>query len=216
MLLLVAATAMELDLASQRLADLPDIDFLQAGVGILETTVNLAQRLQLGGVTKIINFGVCGAYLASEFPLLHICVAKGECVADLGIFLADKWQPLSPSLPVTRPMEPDPLFLAHCQRWLADQGHDYSCCSFATVNGVSGTGQRGNLLAAAHNVCCENMEGAAVARLAGNFAIPWLEIRCVSNQVADRNETSWCLAEASKKCADLVSSYCCNLLNSSG
>lgn len=215
MLLLVAATTMELAAVQERLAGVAGVDFLLGGVGILETAVHLAARLQDGDVTQIINFGVCGAYLTSNFPLLHLCLAQEECVTDLGIDSGDGWQDLSADLPITRSLPADPGIIQQCQDWLSSQGHDFSCCAFATVNGVSGTAQRGNLLAQRHNVGCENMEGAAVARLANHYAIPWLELRTVSNQVTDRDLTGWRLTEASNKCAAIVSAYCRYLVNSS-
>ncbi len=212
MILLLAATAMEIAPAQEALADYAGVDFLQGGVGILETAVCLTERLQRSDVSLVINFGVCGAYLASHFPLLHLCVADQECVADLGVCYGDDFSALPDDLPVTPILPADPVTLAQCQEWLTEQGTPFTTCSFATVNGVSGTAVRGNMLASTHNVSCENMEGAAMARVASRYAVPWLEIRTVSNQVEDRNPAVWKLQEASAKCADIVTTYCRNIL----
>ncbi|PKN23327.1 MAG: hypothetical protein CVU68_01250 [Deltaproteobacteria bacterium HGW-Deltaproteobacteria-3] len=61
------------------------------------------------------------------------------------------------------------------------------------------------MLRAAHNGLCENMEGAAVARVCQEFAVPCLEVRCVSNMVEDRNPANWQLAAAVQKCGQVVS-----------
>jgi nucleoside phosphorylase len=48
------------------------------------------------------------------------------------------------------------------------------------------------------------MEGCAVARVCAEFAVPCLEVRCVSN-MEDRNLANWQLAAAARKCGEVVS-----------
>jgi futalosine hydrolase len=64
---------------------------------------------------------------------------------------------------------------------------------------VSGTEQRGNILGVEFQGLCENMEGAGVARVCDQFAVPVLEVRCISNLVEDRNTDNWQLRQACTK-----------------
>lgn len=47
-----------------------------------------------------------------------------------------------------------------------------------------------------YDALCENMEGAAVARICEEYMLPLLEMRAVSNYVEDRDLTRWKLKEA--------------------
>jgi futalosine hydrolase len=93
------------------------------------------------------------------------------------------------------------------QAWeiLGKQGFGCRKGAFVTVNGVTATAHRGAMLHAAHNGLCENMEGGAVARACDEFAVPCLEVRCVSNMVENRNPANWQLAAAARKCGQAVS-----------
>jgi len=66
---------------------------------------------------------------------------------------------------------------------------------------VSGTLRRGEALRLRYQAICENMEGAAVARVAQAFQLPCLEMRVVSNMVEDRDLSRWQLAAAIDRAA---------------
>jgi futalosine hydrolase len=74
--------------------------------------------------------------------------------------------------------------------------------TFVTVSCVSGTSRRGDLLARQHQGLCENMEGAAAARVCREFGLPLLEMRCVSNLVEERDLRKWRLREACDRCGE--------------
>ena len=74
--------------------------------------------------------------------------------------------------------------------------------TFVTVSCVSGTSRRGDLLARQHQGLCENMEGAAAARVCREFGLPFLELRCVSNLVEERDLRKWRLREACDRCGE--------------
>jgi futalosine hydrolase len=52
---------------------------------------------------------------------------------------------------------------------------------------------------------CENMEGAAVARVCAAFAVPCLELRCISNFVEDRDAGRWELKKACRRSGEVAS-----------
>ena len=74
---------------------------LVTGVGPVETSVRLSSWLGRNRqrVHGVINFGVAGAYLQSDISnapgLLDICLAEQEVLGDLGVCLADRFEPFS-------------------------------------------------------------------------------------------------------------------------
>ena len=209
MILLVAATEMELAPLQEVLSGQRHFAFLQGGVGLLETACNLSSYLhRQPSVKLVINFGVAGAYQPANMPQLFPCLATSEQVADLAVLLDHGQLPLAAELPLTPKLPAPARPLDSCSQWLHSQGVDHRCCDFASVNGVSGTAARGDWLAAELDVCCENMEGAAVARVCQEHGLDWLEIRTISNQVVDRQQSSWDLLGASRRCAELLADYC--------
>lgn len=206
MILLVAATEMEaLPLAEGRNGQ--PHEMLVAGVGPLETAMRLTRRLcEVGSeISLVLNFGVAGAYVGSGADVLDICLAESEVMGDFGICHAERIEPFDGQLASRSVFPLDSRYVAQAGALLAQQGFGCKKGVFVTVNGVSATAARGALLRAAHNGLCENMEGGAVARVCEEFAVPCLEVRCVSNMVEDRNPGNWQLAAAVRKCGQAVS-----------
>jgi len=205
MILLVVATEMEAMSLADKKAGQPHELFV-TGVGPLETAVRLTRRLCEGGtVSLVLNFGVAGAYVGSGAGLLDICLAEREVMGDFGICHAQRIEPLGGQLASRAVFSLDPQYVAQASEILGKQDCRCKKGVFVTVNGVSATARRGARLCAAHNGLCENMEGGAVARVCEEFAVPCLEVRCVSNMVDDRNPGNWQLAAAVQKCGEAVS-----------
>lgn len=174
---------------------------LVTGVGPVETTLSLAGILQRKStIDCVINFGIAGAYLENDTSvqaeLLDLCLAEQEFFGDLGIQLADTVEPLQEDLPVQDHFVLDSGLLSTAGHLLRDAGYSYTLGAFVTVSCASGTLHRGNQLGRQFHGLCENMEGAAVARVCQEFSLPCLEIRCISNMVEDRDQEKWQLQEA--------------------
>jgi len=206
MILLVAATEMEALPLVGKMSGLPHALFV-AGVGPLETAVRLTRRLCEGGgdVSLVLNFGVAGAYAGSGAGLLDICLAESEVLGDFGICYEESVAPFDGQLANRAFFPLDQRYLAQAGEILAMQDCICKKGVFVTVNGATATARRGAMLRAAHSGLCENMEGGAVARVCAEFAVPCLEVRCVSNMVEDRNHGNWQLVAAVHKCGQVVS-----------
>lgn len=206
MLLVVAATELEMSPVRRIFADNKDWQPLVTGVGCLETAAVLGDYLrtpQGAAITMVINFGVAGAFLDTGVGLLDICLAERETLADLGVCLGDEILPLSGLAPQAElPLHED--LLRQAESALLQAAIPYFKGTFATVNSVSGTAARGNFLRDRVGGICENMEGAAVARICLDFSLPCLELRCVSNMVEDRNTARWQLDDAIAKGAEAL------------
>ncbi|CAK8723670.1 Futalosine hydrolase [Candidatus Electrothrix laxa] len=174
---------------------------LITGIGLVETSLSLARTLyKQPEIDCVLNFGIAGAYLENHTPIhaevLDICLAEQEILGDLGIQLADKVQHFRGDLSVRDRFVLDSGLLATAGQILGDVDIAYKQGYFVTVNCASGTLRRGNQLGRQFHGLCENMEGAAVARVCEEFSLPCLEIRCISNMVEDRNRKNWRFHEA--------------------
>ena len=193
---------------------------LLTGVGPVETAVRVDSWLHQHGekVAGVINFGVAGAYIHSAGKkgprLLDVCIAEREVLGDLGVCMHDRIEPLAgKGLRSPDSFVMDPLLLSKTREiFLAEQVPFYSG-TFVTVSCASGTAIRGNMLAEQHKGLCENMEGAAVARVCSAFGLPCLEIRCISNMVEDRDTSRWQLQNACVRSAQVTSFVVRHLVN---
>jgi futalosine hydrolase len=218
MFLLTTATDFEMTpfLAACREKKVP---YLVSGIGPVETAVRLFARLhgKAETIRGVVNFGVAGAYVqtpARKTPhLLDICLAEREVFGDLGICLGDRIEQIAGSR-----LRPPDVFLMD-QGLLAAAGRALAasripCCrgTFVTVSCASGTARRGEMLARQHQGLCENMEGAAIARVCQEFGLPCLELRCISNLVEDRDAGRWQLQQACRKAGEATALVLAHLL----
>ncbi len=219
MILAVAATEFEMKPLAQFLAmdrglscqegrALPCCTLI-AGVGPVETTLRLTRYLERRNpqIDKVLNFGVAGAYVCESLPwgngaLLDLCLAEQESLGDFGICFADHFEALDEKLGGSTVFPLDSSMLRQAREILDCHNMAYRCGNFVTVSAVSATRQRGAMLAARFQGLCENMEGAAVARVCAEFSLPLLEVRAVSNLVEDRDLSRWRMANACARAAE--------------
>ncbi len=114
------------------------------------------------------------------------------------------YSPAHRQLPPPAEFALDHQLLAVAGRSLERAGIKYRTGNFVTVSSTSGTVARGRYLQDKFKAICENMEGAALARVCQHFALPCLEIRCVSNMVINRSDQRWLAAEAAESCSQAV------------
>ncbi len=207
MILAVAATEIEMQPFLAELAGASPCLSLVAGVGPVETAVRLT-RFFAGmdhPVEAVVNFGVAGAYLqlagTSQPALLDICLAEQEVFGDFGISLPEGIIPLDASIAGEIVYPLDGRLLEAARSVLGAHGLACQAGVFVTVNAATGTLRRGEMLRARWRGLCENMEGAALARVCREFGLPCLELRAVSNYVEDRNPANWRLQEACRQAA---------------
>jgi futalosine hydrolase len=208
MILLAAATDLEIHPVSRGMAPHVGAETVVLGVGPLEAAVSLTRMLasrEKGKPEAVVLFGVGGAYPESGAGMLDLCLASQEIWADHGIVYDDRQEPFAdPDLFAKTLFPLDAILLEQARTVLVRHGINPWCGPFVTVAAVSGTEKRGRELYRAHKGICENMEGAAVARVCREFAVPCLEMRCISNMVEDRDHSRWNLEGAVQKCADAV------------
>lgn len=208
MYLLTTATNQEMCQLKKRRALLGNVDFLVSGVGLVETTLSLTRYLSqsVESIDGVINFGVAGAFCDTGVEMLDICLAQREIFGDFGIcFDADIMDFGNGTVIVEKEFNLQNSLYDLCAGFFNHKHIEFKTGNFLTVNSVSGTQRRGNFLRDKYQGICENMEGAAVARVCQSFDVPCLELRCVSNMVEDRDTDKWKLSVACEKISATVS-----------
>ena len=207
MYLVTAATDFEMAAFLRQFGEREKVATFVTGVGLVETATRLASFLatSLHEVSWILNIGIGGAYLGHQngAKMLDLCLAEREILGDFGICFDDRIEPLAgKGLGIKYEFELDRSLLQQVSGILDNHGVIYRVGNFVTVNGVCATKRRGKMLGDLHHGLCENMEGAAVARVCEEFTVPLVELRCISNLVEDRNREEWQLKPAADKCAE--------------
>jgi futalosine hydrolase len=209
MYLVTAATAFEMEAMLRACSPAVQVEPLITGIGPVETAVQLTARLARASTLfkGVINLGVGGAYVHEEggADLLDICLADREVLGDLGICYGDTVEPLrGASFQVQDAFDLAGSLLDRAKALLGTNNIAYKCGTFVTVSCVSGSRQRGTLLGRQHRALCENMEGAAAARVCQQFGQPLLELRCISNRVEDRDPRTWQVQKACARCGEVA------------
>ena len=202
MYLIVAATEDEIKPFVQLADKMKQLEFLVTGVGPLASAVKLTRYLSTNSsqLSGVLNIGVGGAYPDSGLDILDICIAGQEVLGDLGICMQDEIIDFdSAKFFVAKKISMESPLLSSVEKILKTNFLSYSIVNFVTVNCCSGTEERGAYLQSRYQAACENMEGAAVAFACQEFQVPCVEIRCISNNVEDRNVDNWQLADACDK-----------------
>ncbi len=206
--LLVAATQTEMDAyrdIDRSSAD--EVHQLVSGVGPMESGITMSRFLERHHtkIRTVVNFGIGGAYFSGskrQLELFDLCLAEREILGDFGVCYGNRVEPFAEEIvPAPSVFELDSTLLATARSALAAETIDIPVGTFVTVNGASGFKVRGDHFATRYGAICENMEGAAVARVCELFDLPLVEVRAISNQVEDRSEEVWPIAEAAARAA---------------
>jgi futalosine hydrolase len=163
----------------------------------------------------LIVFGVGGAYPSSGAAIGDVALAHEEIAGDEGVLTHEGFKDteyigiplLKTASSVIYNAYPAPeALLKRALNSLTvsavPEGSKVHCGPFVTLSTCTGTAQRAKELEDRHQGLCENMEGAAIAHVAGLHTIPWLEVRGISNIVEDRDLRKWDIpraAEAAQK-----------------
>ncbi len=209
MILAVAATEIEMEPFLSLMRDRRDYLSCVTGIGPVETAVRLMSFLQQNSINEkinaVINFGIGGGYQTQQegsiISLLDVCLAQYEILGDFGICFDNHIEMFSDELEVNIVFQLDSQLFAKGKDILLKNRIKYHSGNFITVNGVSGTGKRGHILFKKFSGICENMEGAAIARVCEEISLPLLELRCVSNMVENRDVSRWKVKDACEKAA---------------
>jgi futalosine hydrolase len=188
-ILVVAATEREIPRVISGPRGGHSIEVLITGVGMVATAAHCAQALARARYDVAFNFGICGSFIPELPPGIVVHVTEDRLV-ELGAeddetFLPIEDLGLGQSSIIVNHAPPANTALAALP----------SVCGI-TVNTVHGAEAT---IAAVMKRCTpqvESMEGAAFAYACSLAAVPYAQVRAVSNVVARRNRASWRIDEA--------------------
>lgn len=175
--------------------------FMATGVGPVNAA--LALGLALGQsrdstgaeirIDGILYAGLAGAFDLEASPLLSIWRVETEIWPEYGLNDGTSVTARAFSHALWEPRGGEPVYerlklggidaLPH----VSMKGEGWPACASLTVAGVSASFARRNALWDAWHAALENMEGFAAAYAAARAAIPFVEIRVVSNKVGPRS-----------------------------
>lgn len=200
-ILLVAATKHEIEPIQHYLAERiylrkhQQVDVLLTGVGSLSTTYALSKEIGRQKPDLAIQAGIGGSFHPLFCPG-KIVTIKEEIIGDLGVMQQDKWHSLF-----------DLGFLgADDHPWkegkLINPYKDLLCkldlekVKGITVNRISTEQQFIQQIKDKFCPVVESMEGAAFHYVCLKEAVPFIQIRSISNMVGERDKSKWLLKES--------------------
>ncbi len=195
-ILAVTAVAAEAD-AVRAGADPARVHVAVVGVGPAAAAAGTARLLALAEAAAhpyraVVSAGIAGGF-PGRAPVGTTVVAARSIAADLGAETPDGFLPVDELGFGTSVADADAALLEALASALPEAVVG-DILTLATVTGTAATAAR---LAAAHPAAvAEAMEGYAVACAAATAAVPFAELRTVSNPIGPRDRGSWRLAEA--------------------
>jgi futalosine hydrolase len=182
--------------------------YVLSGMGKTNAAHATALLAREYSLSLVINFGVGGAYPGKGLEVGDIAVATKEIYADEGVLLKDGFHPLDlTGVPLVRLrrrrlFNEFPLDRRLSRAALRSSRRVVNAMSgtFNTVSLCTGTKKRAKELSERFDAICENMEGAAVAHLCSLYAVPFVEMRGISNIVEDRDIRKWEIGIAAENC----------------
>jgi futalosine hydrolase len=166
----------------------------QLGVGKVNTAAGLALLVDRYTPSRVIQFGIGGAYLGSGLSVGQAAIAAREIHLDSGVQEADGWHGLNelgfPLLHKEQPVYnliPTDQRLSHA---LVD-ATGLPLVTFGTSETVTGDFALAQVLHERFDVAIESMEGAAAAQVCLALGVSFAELRGISNLVGERDKRAW-------------------------
>jgi len=195
-MLIVAATPLEIApfLTKFNTIKRASIDVLISGIGMTATTYSIMRHVHLKRPDLIIQAGVGGCFDKS-IALGSVVTIKKETIADQSVIELDKLKTLFDLKLVPQNRFP------FKQGWLVNENELLKKVRLKKVKGISvneitTAKQKVKYYQETFNPVIESMEGAALHYVCLMENIPFLQIRSVSNYIAERNKKNWNMKES--------------------
>ena len=194
--LIVAATPIEITpfLGYFKSSNIKNIDVLITGIGLTATTYSLMRQLRLNKPDLVIQAGVGGCFDTS-IPLGQVVVVKQEAIADQSVIELNQLKTLFDLKLVPQDQFP------FKKGWLINNSEVLKKTTLKKVKGISvneitTSKQKVKFYNETFNPVVESMEGAALHYVCLMEKIPFIQLRAVSNYIAERNKKNWNMKES--------------------
>ncbi len=193
--LIAAATALEI---APFLADYKniqkDIDVLVTGIGLTATTYSLTRQIHVKRPGMIIQAGVGGCF-DTRIPLGSVLAIKQEAIGDQSVIELDKLKTMFDLDLVPQDQYP------FSKGWLVNKNEALKKLKLKKVkaistNEITTSSQKLRFYKERFDPVLESMEGAALHYVCLMEKIPFVQIRSVSNYIAERNKKNWNMKES--------------------
>ena len=191
-ILLIAATAKEIEPFFEYYRNTKktqNIDILITGIGLTAATYRLLKQLQLKRPGMVIQAGVAGCF-DKKIPLGTVVAVKKETIADQSVIELKKLKTLF-----------DLKLIPHDQfpfkrGWLENNSAvlrklKLKKVDAISVNEITTSKQRVRFYEESFQPAIESMEGAALHYTCLMENIPFIQLRSISNYIAERDKTKW-------------------------
>jgi futalosine hydrolase len=190
--LLVAATEFEISpfIANKQ----PNIDVLITGVGVPNAIYNIQNAINNNDYQLIIQAGIGGSFTTTT-PLATVFEIEKDVFADIGFSQNKIFTPLHQSKFCNKNDFP------YTDGWLVNTTKRTTKIALqkttaVTVNTVTDNVDTILELTTLYHAQIQSMEGAAVHFVCLQQAIPFIQLRSVSNYVGERDKNNWKIKEA--------------------
>jgi futalosine hydrolase len=191
-ILLIAATAKEIqpfiEYYSSARKSL-DIDILISGIGLTATTYHLSKQINLKRPELVIQAGVAGCF-DRKVPLGTVVTVKKETIADQSVIEVEKLRTLFDLGLVPHDQFP------FKRGWLENnieilKKTKLKRVTAISVNEITTLKQRIKFYEDSFKPAIESLEGAALHYTCLMEKIPFIQLRAVSNYIAERDKKKW-------------------------
>lgn len=174
----------------QRLLQTADIDILITGIGLTATTYHLTRYLSMKKPGLVIQAGVGGCF-DKKIQLGSVLAISQETIADESVIELKSLKSLFDLKLVPQNQFP------YKKGWLVNPHKDYlkktklKIVRGISVNEITTAKQKVEFYKNAFSPTVESMEGAALHYTCLMENVPFVQIRSVSNYIAERNKQKW-------------------------
>ena len=197
-ILVCAATALEITpflSEYNQSTNKENIDVLVTGIGLTATAYSLTKDFSLKKPDLVIQAGVGGCF-DKHIPLGSVLAIKQETIADESVIELKSLKTLFDLQLVPQNRFP------YSKGWLINTNRDIlkktklKIVNGISVNEITTLKQKVDFYKKAFNPVVESMEGAALHYVCLMEAISFVQIRSVSNYIAERNKKKWNMKES--------------------
>ncbi len=191
-ILLVAATAKEITPFFEYYSSTKKrrgIDILISGIGLTASTYHLLKQISLKKPDLVIQAGVAGCF-DTKMPLGNVVIVKKEAIADQSVIELKKLKTLFDLRLVPEDQFP------FTKSWLENNHPILKKMRLKKVNAISvneitTSRQKIKFYEKVFQPVIESMEGAALHYTCLMEKIPFIQMRSISNYIAERDKKKW-------------------------
>ncbi len=210
---IISATEKEIELLRQSLnplhfnKELPfHVELCISGVGLLASCFSISQLLFQDKPGLIIQAGIAGAF-SQNIKLGTVVAVKEEYLGDTGVEENGLFKDLF-DLQLASQNEPPfankSLSNTGIAKWNITA---LPTVTSVTVNEITTRQQRIEQLSEKYGAEIESMEGSSLHYCCIKVNVPFIQIRAISNHIAERDKSKWAFGEAFQNLSKAVVEY---------